>query len=187
MEISSIAINDAGTQIDLTITDAATVQSLRLWTDSTYKNFTQAIDLTSKLTGSATENISITLADISEAYFDGIYFVEAEDPNEASIDFTYNLTRYKECVVNRITYLSKCSTCILEEDSDLLSLSALLEGLQDALEIRFIDQILYFTDALNNYCEAECSTCGKFTNLTTGLADISDDGFTINIDGGSLD
>lgn len=187
MEISSLSINSAGTQLQLQITDAADVQSLRLWTDKTYKNFSKAIDLSSKLTGSATEDIVITLADIGEAYFDGVYFVEAEDTDEASIEYVYELARFKECVVNRITYLSKCNDCLLEEDTDLLNAASVLRGLENAIQIRFIDQIIYFINVLNKYCSSDCSTCGKFSNLGTDESQISDDGYSIRVDGGSID
>jgi hypothetical protein len=75
MEISSIQINDNNTAIDLVIADAADVTSLKLWTDKTYKNFSKAIDLTSKLTGSVTENITISLSDIGAPFFVSSKFI----------------------------------------------------------------------------------------------------------------
>lgn len=187
MQISSLTFNSEKTAIIVQITDALDVQSLRLWTNKTYKNFSKAIDLTDKLTLSETENIAITLADIDEPYFDGIYFVEAEDSDEASIEYISELARYKECIVNRIAYLSQCNDCLLEEDTDLLNAASVLRGLERSMEIRFVEQIIYFADVLDGYCNSECSTCGKFSNLTTDESKTASDVYNVEIDGGSLD
>ena len=74
MQITLFKITDDKTQIDLTITDAASVTTLYVWTASTYKDYTLAIDLSSKLTASATENITIIPTDLSITEFDGLYF-----------------------------------------------------------------------------------------------------------------
>lgn len=186
MQITSFTINDDKTELDLTITDAASVQSLRLWTDSTYKNFAKAIDLSGKLTASATENITITLADIDAEYFDGIYFIEAEDLDEVSIEYTSELTKYDECIVNRVKYISTCDECLAEKDTDLLNAYALLVGLQKALNLRFIDQILYFKNVLDKYCTSDCATCGKYSNVETNTSEdiLGSATLVIKLDGG---
>lgn len=186
MQISSFTINDDKTELDLTITDAATVQSLRLWTDKTYKNFAKAVDLSGKLTASATEIITITLADIGIEYFDGIYFIEAEDLDEVSIEYTSELTKYDECVVNRVKYISTCSECLAEQDTDLLNAYALLIGLEKALSLRFVDQILYFKTTLDKYCTADCATCGKYSNVETNTSEdiLGSATLVIKLDGG---
>jgi hypothetical protein len=187
MEITSFAISDDNTQLDLTIEDAATVASLRLWTDETYKDFSQAIDLSAKLTGSATENIVITLADLGIPYFDGIYFIEAEDPDELALDYVADLTRFKECVLDRIMYLSTCNDCLLDEDIDLFNAYSFYKGLEYALELRLIDEIIALNDALNKYCTENCSICGKFSNVdsVTSEDSIGSSLVTLHIDGGS--
>jgi hypothetical protein len=104
-----------------------------------------------------------------------------------SIDYVYELARYKECIVNRVSYLSQCNDCLVEEDSDLLNAAALLLGIEKSLEIRFIDQIIYLINALNRYCTNDCGVCGKFSSLATDQSQISDDYYLIQVDGGSLD
>ena len=84
MQITSFEISANRTQMNVIITDAASITSLKFWTEVTYKDYSLAIDLTSKLTASATENITITLSDIGLSYFDGVYFLEAEDTDEIS-------------------------------------------------------------------------------------------------------
>lgn len=189
MTITEFKISSDKVRLELTITDAASVSTLRLWTDKTYKDFTKAIDLSAKLTGSATEYISISLAEISQPYFDGIYFIEAEDDDELSLDYAYSLDRYKECILNRILYLSSCNDCLFEKDLDLLNAHSFYLGLEKALELRFIDEILYLVNALNEYCTNDCTTCGKFSNVEDVTSeDIlgSSETIIITLDGGAF-
>jgi len=164
MKITSLTISTDRTQLNLTITDATNVSALKLWTDSTYKDYSLAIDLSAKLTGSATENIVITLADLSLSYFDGVYFVEAEDPDEVSIGIVGDLTRYKECILNKVIVLQNCNDCLKEVDVDLLNAHTLLQSLEIAIENGFIDEIITIINALDVFCSNTCKSCGEYQN-----------------------
>ena len=188
MTISEFSISSDKSKLDLTITDAADARVLRLWTDKTYKDFTVAIDLTAKLTGAATENIVITLADIGIPYFDGLYFIEVEDSDEIAFEYTSELTRFDECITNRLGYISSCNECLDGIDEDLLNAHMYLEGLEKALENRYIDDILLFFSVLDKYCDNECNTCGKRSVVDSTTEDtVGSSTITIKLDGGSLD
>lgn len=164
MQITQFSINNARTQINLTITDAASVTSLTLFTEDTYKDYSTAVDLSSLLTGAATESISITLGAISEAYFDGIYIIEAQDPDEVKYALTSDLTRYKECILNKLVELSLCDSCLKKESSSLINAQGLLNGLEDAVEQGFIEEATNIVKALDKYCSNDCVSCGKYNN-----------------------
>lgn len=189
MKITAFSISSDRTELDLTISDAASVASLRLWTDKTFKNFSKALDLSAKLTGSVTEVITITLADLGILYFDGVYFIEAEDSDETSMEYVYTLSRYKECIVDRLMYISKCNECLKSENADLKNAFMFLTGLVYTLEDRYIDEMLTFITVLNTYCNNTCSTCGKYKNIvsSTGEDIQNPSGVTVILDGGSLD
>jgi hypothetical protein len=163
MKISSIAISTDRTQIDLVITDAASLTSLSLWTDITYKDYSLAVDLSSKLTGATTENITITLADLSITYFDGIYFVEAESV-EVSIAAVADLTRYKECILTKVLEIAQCNDCLKVFNNSLLNSQALLLSLQTAVTEGFIDEIMLIVETLNKFCSDNCKSCGEYKN-----------------------
>lgn len=165
MQITSFSISADRTQMNVTITDAATLSSLKFWTNSTYKDFSLAIDLTSKLTASSTENITITLSDVDLSYFDGVYFLEAEDTDELSIAITSDLTKYKECIINKLAEYSVCDECLEKELNSLLNAHALLTSLEDAIEEGFINEIIIFITALNKFCSNQCLTCGQKNNI----------------------
>lgn len=166
MQITQFDISADRTQIDLVITDAATISALRFWTDDTYKDYSQAIDLSSKLTASATENITITLSDVGLSYFDGVYFIDAEDPDELSSAITADLTRYKECILTKLKQLSICDECLQKSLDGKLAPHLLLTGLEKAVELGYINQILSFVKQLDKYCSSDCLTCGESTNIT---------------------
>lgn len=160
--------------MNVTITDAATVSSLKFWTNLTYKDYLQSIDLTSKLTGSATENITITLSDVSLSYFDGVYFLEAEDPDEVSGAMTADLTRYKECILGKLMLVSACDECLEKNSTRLINAQGLLNGLETAVEQGFIDETFSIIDALNKFCGNDCKTCGERKNV------VNNDYYTTN-------
>ena len=187
MEISSLNISRDLSKLELIITDAADTSILRLWTDKTYKNFGELIDLSSKLTGSSTQEIDITLSDISESYFDGIYFVEVEDSDETAVEYVATLRRYEECMMDKLNNLFICDSCAEKVENNIINTHMLLEAVKAAIDGRFIDEMLNMTKMLDKFCSEECKTCGQYGNIIDATTDQANyDPITIKIDGGEL-
>ena len=167
MTITQFEISLDRTQIDLTITTASAATALRFWTDKTYKDYNDLIDLTTKLTGVATEVIVLTLADLGLSYFDGVYFIEVEDPTEIVASITADLTRYKECILNKLMIYSICDDCLLEESIPLINAQSLLNGLETSIEQGFVDELFNIVSSLNKYCSNDCVSCGQYKNVIT--------------------
>lgn len=165
MQITQFEINTLRTEINVSITDAADISSLVLFTNSTFKDFSQAIDLSGKLTASATETFTITLADLGQAYFDGLYFLEAEDTNEVSNAITGDFTRYKECILNKLKELVICDECLKAEGKDLLNAQTALLSLETATTQGFIDEAFNIIKVLDKFCSNDCKTCGEYNNI----------------------
>ncbi|MGK2864893.1 MAG: hypothetical protein ACSLE0_23375 [Chitinophagaceae bacterium] len=166
MQITQFEISADKTQMDITITDAATISALRLWKDFDYQDYDESIDLSGKLTASATEVIVVTLADISETSFDGVYFLQAEDPDEVSIDVTAELTVYKECILERVISANLGNKCLVEYNVETINAQSILKSLAYAIELKFIDEILKLLAMIQVYCSNECKSCGGYSNLT---------------------
>lgn len=165
MQITEFYINNDRTNLILTITDASTLTTLNLFTDETYKDYNEAIDLSSKLTGATVENITITLADIGESYFDGLYFIEAESPTEVYGALETDTTRYEECILNKIVALGICDECLKEHSTSLLNAQTALVGLKFASDSGFIEEAFNLIALLNKYCSNRCKTCGPYNNV----------------------
>lgn len=187
MQITNFTISSDKSKLNLTITDAASVISLRLWSNKTYKDFSKLIDLSAKLTSSATENIEITPGDLGISYFDGIYYIEAEDPDETSLEFTYELSKYKECILVRSLQMSSCTECINQKDNILVNIDLLLSGLQYALDLRYVNEMQLIIDTLDKFCTNECTTCGGNVEDISDYENSNPDTIDIIVDGGSLD
>lgn len=165
MNITTFSISQDRTQINLVIEDAATLTDLKLWTDITYKDYSLAIDLSSKLTASVVEIITISLSDLSITYFDGIYFIEAEDPDEIANAITADLTRYKECILDKMLESIECGDCLKATNNNVLNAQTLLYSLETAIENSFIDEISLILIALKKYCSNDCKSCGEYKNI----------------------
>lgn len=174
MEITTWTISADRQTLDLGITSASNASALRLWTPATFKDYSQAVDLTSKLTGAATESITITPLDIGRAYFDGVYFIEVEDTSELVIAVTAELTRYKECMVNRLMEVGVCEDCLKAESVALRNVQGMLRSLEYALELYYLDEVFSIINALDVYCSDTCDSCGRYDNL------LNTDYYTLN-------
>lgn len=185
MQITQFEISADKTQMDITITDAATVSVLRLWKNFDYQDFDLAIDLSGKLTGAATENLVVTLADINAVSFDGVYFLQAEDPDEVSVDVTAELTRYKECILEKVVTRNLGNPCLAENNIDTLNAHTSLFSLGYAIELNFVNEIIKNLSILQVYCSDECKSCGGYTNIDDYEIRVFNDPNVV-IDGGDI-
>lgn len=187
MQITSFKLSADKTTMNVTITDAASLTSLLLWTDNTYKDFTKAKDLSSKLTGSATETITISPSDIGETFFDGLYYLESKDANQISIAALAELRKYKECVVKKVLALDPCEDC--DRDlQEILNIDVTIKALEYATQFLAASAMQTMIKLLDKYCEGSCDTCGK--RNANVLDNNSNDQFdpdtiVVTIDGGT--
>lgn len=165
MQITQFEINAARTEIDLTIEDAATTTTLTLFKQDTFRDYSSAVDLSGLLGAGATQNITITLANIAETEFDGIYFIEVTDPDEVRTAITADLTRYKECILEDVNALALCDSCFQKKSASLDNKQHLLRGIEDAVATGFYREAFNLVDALDKFCSNECKTCGPYSNI----------------------
>jgi hypothetical protein len=189
MQITSLTVSADKTQLDLVLDDAASATILRLWNDSTYKNFAQVIDLSAKLDMTGSQEIAITLYDIAEPYFDGIYYIEAKSPTETANQMTSELGRFKECIMDKLTQLNTCDECLKSKNQALMNAHSSLLSLEDAVALNFPAEAQTIKRALDKYCSNTCRSCGDFSNIVTSSSrdTLNPDSVIIKMDGGSLD
>ena len=140
MKIDSVKISENLTNVTIRISDAANANRLYFWNDKNYKDYTKALNLSTKLSGVANEVIIINLNDLNESYFDGIYFFEVEDNTTTSMGYDYSLKRYEECIIDKVIKMGGCDTCLDDRDRSVINSHSLLMSLEYALGNRFVDQ-----------------------------------------------
>lgn len=190
MQIISLNISANKTSLEFTINDASDVSTLRFWNDSTYKNYNKAIDLSAKLNNTATQNIIVSLADIKEPYFDGVYFIEARDSDEVSVAMTAELSRFKECIMDKLLAMDECDECLRDENESLKNAHVALRSLEDAIfELRLPEEAVATKKLLDKFCSNSCRSCGDYSNIVTSASKdtLAPDTIIVTLDGGSLD
>lgn len=166
MQITTFEINNTRTAIDLTLTDALTVDKVYIFDNDSYKDYDKAVDVSDKLLGTATENLTITLSDLQIPEFSGLYFVEVitTDSKHYS-DLVLDTVRYDECILDKLLELPNCESCLNETSVTVTNSFNFLAGLQIAVKNGFIQEALNIIRGLDKYCSNKCKTCGPYTNI----------------------
>lgn len=163
MQITSFNVDN--NTLVLNLEDASNITSLKLWTENTFKDFNQAIDLLTLLNGNAVQQITINPSDINMSEINGIFFIEAEDDTDISFAYTYNLNLYKECILDKIIKNIECKECFDYFDKKTINAHSLLISTEYAIDLGYIEIAMDNLKALSNYCNNKCNTCKEYSNL----------------------
>jgi hypothetical protein len=166
MEITSFKLSNDKQNLILDLTNATNATGIFLWTDKTYKYENKKLDFSNKLTGAATQNLTISLTDLDISFFDGVYFVDIVSSTESCSAITSDLTRFEECLLDKVMEMAACSSCQKVEDPQLVNIQAMLDGLNIAIKHGFVQDILENIKALDKLCGDDCRSCGSYRNVT---------------------
>lgn len=164
--------------IALTAEVGDTFSAVNLWTEDTYKDYTKAIDFSSKLAGSTNiESFTITATDLNISQFDGIYFLEFTDNNaDLKISAVAELTTYKKClldntleILNSDINVIKGEGCNNSEFNKLIYIHSILNALQSAIISGYYGEAIDFIKTLKKFCKpcSECPTLSSILSLGT--------------------
>lgn len=174
MNISKFNLSDDGQFLDIEIQDSSEDVSLFLFTEDTYKNYDLATDLSDLVVGftvidgitfNGLDQIQLYPADLGIQYFDGIYYLEATDVDNISLASLAILTKYEECILDKVLAINTCDDCLKEQSIPLLNAQATLEGIKIALNQGFIQESVNLINNLKKYCSNSCKTCGEYDNV----------------------
>jgi hypothetical protein len=151
-----------------------------LWTDKTYKDPDQSIDLSSFISELDQVNtFTITSADAGLSYFDGLYFAQFKaseltlGENQSVIVATAALTQYyivmAYLLVNVDLSCLNCNTNL--QNATLFDLY--LEAMKGSLIVgRFSDAIYYYNKIQIIRETSECDDCDDITPLVSSAGNI---------------
>ena len=167
--------NDLST-IDLKVgfDNAVTGTSLLFWNQDTYRDPAQSVDLTSLLTGSQGESISITLNNTGESTFSGMYFLQILDSNgDAVVVATFNLTQYYIIQAKLIANVDlSCLNCNANFQNALL-FDMYLEATKQALLLgRFQDAIDNLKKLIITVDTSDCDSCNDIDPVVSTAGNI---------------
>ena len=183
ISINSLKINESSNAIDVDVstTSGNTITQVLLWDIKTFKDYSQAIDLSHLLDGTdETEVFSIPASELNLTNISGLFFIEFESdeiivPDDCNQDsntalgVVSNFIKYHECLLNRVLkidikdcneIINNCDNC----NKNILFLSTLINSLNSTIKFAFYEEAIRITEVLEDICDT-CHTCPDYENI----------------------
>lgn len=167
MILNSFTLSSDKKSLEVNISNASNINSLLLFTDKTFKDYSKALDLSNLLTNDANQIITINPSDLNVKNFEGLYFIELEDPSDIISGLLSVLTRFEECILEKVVKINLCDDCLKEQYLSIVNAQTTLEGIKIATEFGFIEEAINLINNLRNYCSNKCKSCGNYDNIIT--------------------
>lgn len=181
VKINIFQITPDRTKINVSVETAVgeTIDSVKIWTEDTFKDGALAIDLASKLQG--TNNKEVFTIDASELglnLLNGIYFIEATSTNVTTPDpectdcdnlsllgVTANLSHYDECLLDRVLSVHYDVSDVDNNTSlnDIYNISMLIESICKSIKFGYYQNAIDVLSTLKVMCNEnnDCSECSS--------------------------
>lgn len=173
VQINIFKVNHNRTQLDIKLTTSTgnTIQSVKLWTQDTFKDYSQALDFTSKLSQTGNiETFTISANEINETILTGIYFIEVTDDSSPSECSTCNNTemgvatdfaRFQYCILAILCKLEEQCIGCNNELHKALTMKLYIEGMRNSLMLGNFTTAITFWKNLNRSCKSKCVECNN--------------------------
>lgn len=172
--ISIFKISQDATELEVTATatTGSVFTQVWLWTEDTYKDYSEAFDFSSKLEAtSENETFTISASEISESTLDGIYFIELVDNSTPggpcdSCDNTVlgvatDFSRFTYCIVEYLCNVDiECNSCN-KYLNKALTMKMYIDGLRNSLQLGNFTTAITFWNNLDRACDSECTECSN--------------------------
>lgn len=168
--INSITISSDKKTMSISV-DAGSgnlMTGVNLWTESTFKDFTLAVDFDSKLAGNVQiESFTILASDLSLDIFDGLYFLEFENDNsETNLGAVAELAEYRKCKLDKTLQYLYDTDCSPSIKTEILNIHTFVDATEDAISLAYYAKAIEIIESLKELCAADCDTCPKLKYLT---------------------
>ena len=185
--INNLEIQDNGQTlaVDVQTETGSTITSAMLWTMTTFKDYSRAINLDYKLEQLTNQEVfEVTAEELQISSFDDIWFIEFQSDYipedncgeflDPALGITYNLSPYYKCLLNRFFEHQKnpCVNCNEPFIDELvLSIGLTLDIVERSIEEGYYLQAIELIKKLKKFCSitkcnncetVECSSCSKF-------------------------
>jgi hypothetical protein len=165
MTLNSFELSNDKKSLEINIADASNIDSLLLFTDKTFKDYNEALDFSNLLTTDDTQTINITPSSLGVKNFEGLYFIELENSQERINGLLSVLTRFEECILEKVVKINLCDDCLKKQYLPLVNAQTTLEGIKIATEFGFIEEAIALINSIKNYCSNKCKSCGNYDNV----------------------
>lgn len=185
--INNLEIQDNGQTlaVDVQTEIGSTITSAMLWSMTTFKDYSRAINLDYKLEQLTNQEVfEVTAEELQISSFDDIWFIEFQSDYipedncgeflDPALGITYNLSPYYKCLLNRFFEHQKnpCVNCNEPFIDELvLSIGLTLDIVERSIEEGYYLQAIELIKKLKKFCSitkcnncetVKCSSCSKF-------------------------
>ena len=185
--INNLEIQDNGQTLAVNVQTeiGSTITSAMLWSMTTFKDYSRAINLDYKLEQLTNQEVfEVTAEELQISSFDDIWFIEFQSDYipedncgeflDPALGITYNLSPYYKCLLNRFFEHQKnpCVNCNEPFIDELvLSIGLTLDIVERSIEEGYYLQAIELIKKLKKFCSitkcnncktVECSSCSKF-------------------------
>ena len=186
--INLLQISEDRTTIDISITTNSddSFTKIELWNENTFKDYSLAIDLSSKLVGTTNNEVfTITKEEANVDSFTGIYFLEITSTDNTpevncnncinpTLAVVADLSIFREILLQRVLELSNCTSdifngevCSNSNANNILNIHMLMESTFAALQIGYYSEALNLINSLKRLVnETFCNDCNDLENIT---------------------
>lgn len=172
INLLQIAEDQQSINVSVSTNVGDTITSVKYWSRSTYKDYSQALDLTSKLLGTSNQEVfSITLSDVGEDLFDDVYFVEFTSsntdiacptcPGNTLLGIAAIFSKYQKCLLNKV--LQEYDSFNYEELKNCNNINntfILLENVKISFQSGYYTEGILLLNILDKLCTGtNCTSC----------------------------
>lgn len=168
----SISNDNLNLNVNVTTNVGSTITKVLLWNENTFKDYSQAVDISFKLEQVNNNEIFIlenTEININE--FTGIYFLEFttdyEEPECSNclntvIGIAANFNNVKSFILDKVLNLNVCNTCPNNYDN-IIYADLTLNGLTHSLQLGYYDEAIFLYNKLKKLLGSDlnCKNCKK--------------------------
>jgi len=173
----SISNDTQNLNVDIETNLGSNITNVLLWNEKTFKDYSQAIDLSFKLEQVNNKEIFIVnISDINIDAFSGIWFLEITSDYEEEgcvncqnniIGIAANLNNIKTYLLNEILKLNSCNNCDNDYDN-VININLILKGICNALSLGYYEEAIYLYKKISKMLggNIKCKTCKDLINPT---------------------
>lgn len=170
--INNFNISTDGKTLNVSVSAEATfiITTAKLWTQDTFKDYTQSVDFTSKLVQTSENEIfTIDTSELGITELDGIYWMEFEtdEPDvNPELGVTTNLTRFYYCISEMLCAIQ--DPCVTNNMPlfNVLTANLYIDSLRNSIILTQYTAAIMFWKNLNRMCKISCKTCCEISAVT---------------------
>lgn len=192
INILKLSDDNQSIQVSVETREGDVIQSALLWTDKTFKNYDEAINLSEYLAGSTNKEVfSIDINSLEIQDDNKLFFIEFSSTDNGDVGgcstceentlmgVTADFSKYREFILDKILnfHYDKNCTISVQEQSKIVNLEMILKAICTSISFGYYNEAISLLSDLNKLAvdDLGCDSCDALsypsvrTTLTFGI------------------